>query len=107
MSKIVEQLNNLVQLNAIEAGKNYVSVSVRLPKKTATMIQLLSIASKKPVHSILTQEISEKIAERILSDISNIAVLEHYIDGSDCDEGGFLSVLIKKGVIDENISLLD
>lgn len=107
MSKIVDQLNSLVQLNAIEAGKNYVSVSVRLPKKTATMIQLLSIALKKPVHSILTQEISEKIAEKILSDISNIAVLEHYIEENDCAEGGFLSVLIERGVIEENICLLD
>lgn len=99
-NRLVEQLDN----NAIDESKTTAMTTYRASEKTATMIELMSIILKKPVASLFTISISEKIADNILKDDRNIDVLKEFLS-TDFNLSGAINILFTHGIIEENLIL--
>lgn len=102
MNELIRDLKSSASLDGVDNGESYVLISVRSPEKTATMINVLSVALQKPVSSFLTNEISRQISIRILKDSSNIPLLEEFIENIPEATGSFLEILVEDGVLDKD-----
>lgn len=84
----------------------YESVSLRVPTKTAAMIDIMSILMKTPVASLLTDDITEMLVRSLLSDSRNIELInELYSKDNTILSGGCLQELVKKGILKEKFEL--
>ena len=126
MSKLNEDL--LTKARMEMAPNEYKIVSLRQSAKSATMMNVMSVVLDKPISSMLTEEISDALAEYLLEDEENIGLLEKYMkkfvvagyyeelsdednlaisegatrffSAQDAFKAGCLSVLQKSGLID-------
>lgn len=126
MNRLNEEL--LFKASMDMAPNEYKTISIRQPAKSATMMNLMSVVLDKPISSMLTEEISEALANYLLEDESNIPIIEEYMKkfivleaferilmkeepvapeggtiyfkSSDVFTGGCLKILKQKGIID-------
>lgn len=100
-SKLVDLVDELANL---DNQNDFSMVTYRTSKKTATMIELMSIISQKSVASLFTTLLSEKIASELLKDDSNIDLLNEYFELERADSG-FIELLSDCGLIEEKIDI--
>ena len=103
-SKLLNVLDDMVN----EDNQNDFSmVTYRTSKKTATMIELMSSIFQKPVSTLFTTMLSEKIVSNLFEDDSNIQLLNEYFE-SEHSNSGFVKLLADSGLIENksNISQL-
>lgn len=100
-SKLVDRVDELA---SVDNQNDFSMVTYRTSKKTATMIELMSIISQKSVASLFTTMLSEKIASELFRDDSNIELLNEYLE-LERSNSGFLKLLVDGGLIEQKIDI--
>ena len=100
-SKLVDRVDELA---SVDNQNDFSMVTYRKSKKTATMIELMSIISQKSVASLFTTMLSEKIASELFRDDSNIELLNEYLE-LERSNSGFLKLLVDGGLIEQKIDI--
>lgn len=101
MSNLVESLKLDVEPSgAVSSDLDYIAISFRASQKTSTMMEIMSVVLKKPISTLFTKEISEKLAKFLLEDERYMAVLEDSLPMFNKLSGSCLGILEKKGVLE-------
>lgn len=101
-SKLVEVLDDLVDA---ENQNDFSIVTYRTTQKTATMIELMSIILQKPVSTLFTSLVSEKLYEMALSHQANVKILEEFFE-TDRPNSGLIKRLEQEGIIEKDYHFL-
>lgn len=104
-SKLIEVLDEIV---AADNQNDFSVVTYRTSQKIGTMLEIMSIVLQKPVATLFTTLISEKLVEVLLSDESNMELLKEYFE-TDHSSSGFIQLLEEQKIIQEHYdrSILD
>ena len=105
MTNLKTLLNQSASDSEIKNNANYVTFSYRPSEKVAAMIEVMNLVIDKPINSLFTNQISENLVTWLLSDSDNIKYLDTFINSDEYS--GFMKILIDKGVIERDLSLLD
>lgn len=97
-NKLVEVLDDIVDS---ENQNDFSIVTYRTVQKTATMIDIMGVVLQQPVSALFTNLISEKLVEIVLQDQTNMDLLKEYFK-TDHSNSGFLKILEKDGIIEED-----
>lgn len=97
-NKLVEVLDDIVDS---ENQNDFSIVTYRTVQKTATMIDIMGVVLQQPVSALFTNLISEKLVENVLQDQTNMDLLKEYFK-TDHSNSGFLKILEKDGIIEED-----
>lgn len=100
-SKLLNVLDDMVNE---DNQNNFSMVTYRTSKKTATMIELMSSIFQKPVSTLFTTMLSEKIVSNLFEDDSNIQLLNEYFE-SEHSNSGFVKLLADSGLIEQKIDI--
>ncbi len=113
MTNLKTLLNQSASDSEIKNNANYVTFSYRPSEKVAAMIEVMNLVIDKPINSLFTNQISENLVTWLLSDSDNIKYLDTFINSDEFQTNGFdsysgfMKILIDKGVIERDLSLLD
>jgi len=84
---------------SVEANpSDFETLSLRVPAATLSMVQAFSLGFKRPALSLLTDAISQSIAELLLSSKGNIPLVRDE-SGHGYEAGSALSILRDRGAL--------
>jgi len=79
-------------------SKDFETLSLRIPHRTAAMVQALVVASQKPVLTLFTKGISLQLAESLLSSVDNEPLISEEAS-KGVQAGSALDILVSTGAI--------
>lgn len=84
---------------SVEANpSDFETLSLRVPASTQAMVQTLSLGFKRPALTLLTDAISQSLAELLLSSKDNIPLVHNEAEDG-YEAGSALSILRDRGAI--------
>ena len=86
-------------------SKDFETLSLRIPHRTAAMVQALAIASQKPVLTLFTKRMSQQLAESLLSSVDNEPLITEEASNG-VQAGSALDLLVSTGAIKHDNEML-
>lgn len=97
------RLIDILHTQVLDESDSTTNMTYRASRKTARMIELMSVVLNKPISNLFTVEISEKIVEILLKDTRNIQLLEDFLK-TDFKLNGSLKILNDRDLIEQDLT---